>query len=281
MGMSIIWPDNSETSQMAIKMKNAKSSNDKDYWTIMREVFLHDFNTLDKDRFKVWASTLSVPIVSNSRPMDYIRISLDAVAVDKTYADALQENFIGCTMEDFNRLYRVFSDSNISMNRMQHLSHLLIGGWNIDKLKTINSIVEIGAGIGEMTDIVYKLGFSGTYTIMDFPEVSNIQRYMHEKAGLNKVSYITNPEDFPVVDLGIATWSFTEMPLDLREKLVDQMAKTNNWIIAYSNDIFGINNDDYINNVFVPKFNDHHIRFVDVPFMPWDGGTKYLFINKK
>jgi hypothetical protein len=79
----------------------------------------------------------------------------------------------------------------------------------------------------------------------------------------------------------IGTWSFTEMPLDLRADIMGRIGNTKNWLISYSNEIFGINNDKYITEDFVPLFTEHDIEYRDIPFMPWDGGAKYLSVKHK
>ena len=70
------------------------------------------------------------------------------------------------------------------------------------------------------------------------------------------------------------------MPFDLREQLLERIGESNNWLIAYSNQIFGMDNNKYIQKEFIPRFKNYDIRFIDVPFMPWDGGTKYLVIRR-
>lgn len=280
----LLWCDNDRNSEYSKKLIEAKSKNDGTFWDTLREVFDHDCATNDMDRCKIWASTLTVPLLSNNNKFAEIyRICLNTLGGENAllYHNAMTEPMVGCTFEDFNNFFRVFSDRNYSMNRMQLLTHLLVSGWGVNELKKINSVVEIGAGMGELTDIVYKLGFSGNYSIFDFPEVHKLQKHMHSKIGIDTVDYVSDFDNFPVADLGIATFSFTEMPISQREKIIDKMAETKNWIIAYSNNIFGIDNDEYIKNTFIKRFNNHEISFVDISFMPWDGGSKYLVIKQK
>ena len=280
----LLWPDGDRNSEYSKRLINAKSVNDGNFWTILREVLAYDFETNDLDRCKIWASTATVPLLSNNnRFADIFYGCLNTLATEHAvhYHNAMTEPMVGCTLEDFNRSFRVFSDRNYSMNRMQLLYHLLRCGWNFETLKGVNSIVEIGAGMGELTDVVYKLGFQGKYSIFDFPELHNLQRHIHRKVGLNDVEYVSEFDKIPVADLGIATFSFTEMPIELRDQIIEVMTKTKNWIIAYSNTIFGFDNDAYIKDVFVKRFENHDISFIDIPFMPWDGGSKYLVIKSK
>ena len=275
----IIWSDNDENSPYSLKMREAKRVNDSTFWTQMREVFAHDAATLDLNKFKLWASTAIIPLWSFNPIREFFDIVSDVLAEDPMYDYALTEPFVGCTKEDFDKHFRIVEGKDYSANRVQLLAHLIVCGWDIESLSKLDSIVEIGAGIGEMTDIVHKLGFKGKYSILDFPEVHVLQKHLHDTIGIPNVEYV-NLDSFPVADLGIACFSFTEMPLAERSKIVERMTQTKNWLIIYSKHIFGIDNETYIKD-FVKKFPNHDIDFFDVSFMNWDGGTKYLSIKQK
>jgi len=276
----IIWSDNDENSPYSQKMREAKKVNDSTFWTQMREVFAHDAATLDLNKFKLWASTAIIPLWSIHAIKEFFDIVTDVAVEDDKYHAALTEPFVGCTEEDFNKHFRIAEFNDYSANRVQLLAHLIICGWDIESLSKLDSIVEIGAGIGEMTDIVHKLGFKGKYSILDFPEVHTLQKHLHDTIGIPNVEYVSDLDNFPVADLGIACFSFTEMPLEERAKIVDRMSQTKNWVIIYSKHIFGIDNETYIKD-FVKNFPNHNVDFFDVPFMNWDGGTKYLSITQK
>jgi hypothetical protein len=273
-----IWSDfdpQSKHSQLLIK---AKQENDENYWTHMRKVFDHDCDTLPMDRFKVWMSVFQVPLMSNSKHSSYIRDALNASPIVQ---NILEEPFIGCNQKDFDMFFRVFGDNQMSMNRMQHYGHLSAFKFNPKKY---SSIIELGAGVGEMADIVMQLGFNGSYTIYDFAEVSRIQKYLHEQRGYSNITYTSDYRDITPHDLCIATWSFTEMPFELRYKIRDLLKDgTRDYLIAYSNQIFGYDNKQWMNTEFIAQFdvNKYEIDLIDIPWMPWDGGTSYLFIKSK
>jgi hypothetical protein len=189
---------------------------------------------------------------------------------------------IGCTQQDFIQYLSMFSDYPTTMNRIQALSHLLTMGIMPEDLEKMDTIVELGAGIGDLADIVYKLGFKGKYIIYDFPEVGRIQKWYHDQLGHTNVVHTDNLDDLVDADLMIATWSLTEMPLDLRDEVVKRIKNTKRWVIAYSNLIFGIDNAKWITEDFLPQFEENYeITSMDIPFMPWDGGTKYLHMQAK
>lgn len=260
------------------KMMAAKQANDGNYWTVMREVFATDFENLPKERFKVWASVMSVPFMTRARFFDYFADVLPAAKNDHRIRFALEDPDIGITEQD-RGIYNLFEDFTTTMNRIQHMAHLVINGWTPEKLAQLDTIVELGGGIGDMADIIYKLGFRGKYVIYDFPEVGAIQKWYHDQLGHTNIVHTSDVNDLFDADLMIGTWSFTEMPLDLRNEIMSKIGQTKNWLIAYSNEIFGIDNDKYIREEFVPLFTQHDIEYTDIPSMPWDGGAKYLSIK--
>lgn len=261
------------------KMMNAKGRGDIDFWNVMQEVLADDLKNLPFDRFKMWASIMTVPLMAKRAWASYAVNAMAAAAKNENVLNACIEPGIGLTPLDFKTHYKVFDDVEVSMNRMQHVSHLCYTDW-IDNIKNLDTIVDIGAGIGEMTDVVRHLGFKGKYVIYDFPVLLEIQKRYHDQLGLENVEYVSDVNDLEEADLCISTWSLTEMSLDLREKIMGRIGETKNWLVAYSGRIFGIDNHKYITEDFIPRFTEHEIEFTDIDFMPWDGGSKYLSVKK-
>lgn len=276
-----LFPDFNSESEWSVKMKRAKQIDGPDYWPTMRKVFEHDFNTLPKNRFKVWASVWNVPFISLSKYSEYYRVCLQAAASNEIYRNALVEKGIGMNQQDAQILL-AFNDFPTTANRMQAMAHFIINGWTPEKLKKLDTIVELGGGIGDMCDIAYRLGFEGKYVIYDFPEVANLQKYYMGELGNNKVEFVSDLENLNSADLVIGTWSFTEMPIDLREKIMTKIGRSKNWLLAYSNKIFEIDNASYLKNIFLPEISeDKNINVIPIPFMPWHGGTAYLSVTEK
>jgi hypothetical protein len=273
-----LFPDMNQNSEGMRKLVQAKQTNDENYWSTMREVFAHDAETLPLQRFKVWMSTLSVPLMSQARHSEYIRLGLDA-AQDPVYRDALTETYIGMTEQDHQMVFNMFSDFPTTMNRIQALGHLLFNGYDYEKIRSMKTIVELGGGVGDLCDTVYRLGFTGDYYIYDFPEISKLQEYHLTTAGHENVKFINSTDSLVAGDLVVATWSLTEMPLDLRDIVVDKLQDSKEWIVAYSNKIFGIDNDAWIKETFIPKMKNKTCEINALDFMPWDGGTFYLTVK--
>lgn len=275
-----IWPEFNPAGPKSKYLVHIKQSGGPNYWTEMRKVFEHDFNTLPLERFKVWASVLSVPFMSQSRASEYILRGLNAIKANASMLDVLKEPLVGLDEEVDLPSFQVFSDLPITMNRLQHFGHLDIADV-VDKIKNMKRIVEIGAGIGDMADIIHKLGFKGEYIIYDFAEVSNIQKWYHKQLGWNNIQYVSDIADLEPnsADLVIATWSLTEMPLDFRTEITSKLKGSKNWIVAYSNQILGLDNSSYMDNFRELIENTEtpfdEVEVYPVPWMPWDGGTNY------
>lgn len=280
-----IFPDFDGKSEWSQKMLKAKQENGLDFWPITREVLAHDFETLPKHRFKVWASVWNIPILSRTKIHYYIKQVMKECATapyGNLYEEALLDKGVGTLPADL-KLLSLFDDAPITMNRLQMMAHLILTGMD-KKLASLQHIVELGGGIGEMTDVCYHLGFKGQYTTFDFPEVSAIQQYHHEALGLSKdvLGYVHEPSNLPTkADLAIATFSLTEMPFGLRAQILEQLEHVPNWLIMYSRNIFGYDNEKWIQEVFVPRFKNHRIRFIEAPYMPWDGTSSYLVIERE
>lgn len=276
-----LFPDMNEKSDSMKKLIQAKVKNDDTYWSTMREVFAHDIETLPLERFKVWMSTFSVPLMSRDLHSQYVRLGLNAMQ-DPVYRDALTETFIGMTQKDHAEVFNVFSDFPTTMNRIQALGHLLFNGYDYEKIRSMKTIVELGGGVGDLCDTVYRLGFTGDYYIYDFPEISKLQEYHLTTAGHENAKFISSTDSLVAGDLVIATWSLTEMPFDLRATVMDKLKDSKEWIICYSNLIFGMDNDAWIKNTVIPMFQDtKNCEIKPLEFMPWDGGTFYLTIKEK
>ena len=278
---SPIWPDFNHESPASQKMVRAKRINDGNFWTEMRQVFDHDFNTLPLERYKVWASTFMVPIMSRNKPSPYITMALADAANRENIRDALTEPLVGMTIDDFNQHYRVFDDNLMSMNRIflyGHLKYMIAGTEFVSVsqyLKSLKRIVEIGAGAGEMADVCRQLGFEGEYVVFDFKEMTNIQQWFHEQRGVKNTKYVHDVSDLEPADLCIATWSLTEMPIDYRESVMQKLGDTREWLVTYTDGIFGMPNEQWIMNDFLPRFVTR-----EAVIQPcWDNESKYVFVR--
>jgi hypothetical protein len=259
---------------MAQKALKAKQVNGPDYWPTMREVFAYDCEHLPFPRFRSWASVHNVPLVTTGRVARFMGAAFKAAYEDEIVNYALKENWIGVP-EGNEYVLRVADDFDTSMQRVQDVAHLVICGFTPEKLSKYNSILEIGGGYGDMCSVVHDMGFKGKYTIYDFPEVQKIQNYYLSNQDI-KANFVSDPADLEPADLVIATWSLSEIPLDFRDKIMEKIVTSENWLVMYQQKIFGtIDNSEY----FKKWFADRTATYMHHNTTSADGDNTYMIIS--
>jgi hypothetical protein len=275
---SIIWSDFNEQSENSIKMKSAKQINGPDYWPTMREVFKHDCGTLPLNRFRLWASIHNVPLVTQYRTSRFLGEAFYHAARNPDVAEALKENWIGIPENMKEALY-VTSDFSTSMQRIQDIAHLMITGFGKEDLSKYESIVEIGAGYGDMCSVIHAMGFKGKYTIVDIPETQPIQNFYLNKQGITP-EFSFEDDNVGPADLVISTWALSETPVEYREQLMPKIKDSKNWLILSQSNIFGLSvNEDYFANFFKDK-NMTQIPLISDGLVKWDGGNNYYIVKE-
>ena len=125
-------------------------------------------------------------------------------------------------------------------------------------LKDFFKVVEFGGGYGSMCRLFRNMNYLNKYIIFDLPEFSALQNFYLDYIGTeftNNTVFTSNKNDFKSQNSGcllIATWSLSEMPLILREKLLEQL-KFDYCLIAFQSVFDEIDNVDYFN-----KFKDRY-----------------------
>jgi hypothetical protein len=239
-----IWPDNSPESELSRRLVAIKRLNSKEFWPEMRKILLHDLETNPIEYFRSWASTLIIPLSVNVR---YVEPIINCVALDEKYFEALRENWTGVYPPNIPYL-RLFDNFNSSALRCQNMFHLLYFGLH-DKVSGYKSIIELGGGYGDMATLISRLGFNGTYTIFDFPELGKLQEYYLGMEGV-KANFISDIDNLPEAELVIATWSLSEMPWDLRADLLKRLSGAKAFLIVTQDEIFGIDNFAWFDTMF-------------------------------
>lgn len=123
-----------------------------------------------------------------------------------------------------------------SGNLIHQMYHFCQWEKNAEKwLPELETIIEIGGGYGAMALICYRLGFRGRYIIYDLPEFSLLQQYYLSNVGVDNVDNVEfmTQIDKPIeADLLIGLYSLNEMPLDIRETIID-LCPAKSYLLAY------------------------------------------------
>ena len=121
----------------------------------------------------------------------------------------------------------------------------------------ITRIVDFGGGYGNFCRLAYTFGYSGHYTIIDFPEIHALQRhYLSYGIGrhlIDKLQFITTEELHKISNnnnsLFIATFSLSETQLEIRRRIYPILSGCDYFFIAYNNKFDGIDNLEYFSNL--------------------------------
>lgn len=141
-------------------------------------------------------------------------------------------------------------------------------------LTKYDHIVEIGAGMGESARVLHDtFGIPGKYTIVDLPP---ILQYSQKNLQGYPIEFTTNFKDVEVTGktLVFSTWGLSEIPLDLREEMMDHFRDCD-LFVAFQARIFDVDNRDYFCRHYPTKYNkDISIR--QIPLHHVDGGNFYM-----
>jgi len=157
-----------------------------------------------------------------------------------------------------------------SSNAIHHAYHLhCFESETKTCIRDYRTIVEFGGGYGSLQRIVHNLGFTGNYVGYDLPELQALQRYYLGSIGVHRA--VTEQREPP--RLFIATWSLSESPVELRERIADEVSDFDAFLIAYQKHFGGIDNDAYF-AAWRRRFPSIRWRLIKIEHLPHD---YYLF----
>lgn len=216
----------------------------------------------------------------------YLRSEFDHLtqsdAWESKWSKAVVESPIGQPLS--SNLYPISSG-----NLIHHAYHLVQFEEQKNKsIEKMDYVFEFGGGYGSMCRLFYNLGFSGTYLIFDLPPFTALQKFYLKSLFLPVQNF--SPQDhmknrgiFCVSDLGLlkeilhkssdviklnalflATWSLSEVPLELRNNIAPLISEFNNFLIGYQENAFGIDNrayfDDFKKNISSMSWDNWEIE---------------------
>jgi len=222
-------------------------------WEIFVSQVLEKISKKEPEKFLRWDEILYTMFTTNTKiakqQLSYLRKSNW-----NEWQMALKEDKFG-----FPLLYSAYNET--SSNAIQMVYHLAlfkeIMGVDYSQL---DYIFEFGGGYGKMASIAYKAGFRGKYILFDLPLFSIIQKYYLKNIGIEAA---LNPEDLScqvncffewekiekVVKafkgkntLFIATWSLSEAPIELSDKVENILRDISYILIAYQDKFRSIDN---------------------------------------
>lgn len=197
-------------------------------WEIIRHV-----KNDDPERFLRWSTIQATMFPCETR---WIMRELDALRNSDEWprwAMAITEPFFGdpppmpsCRWTSGNLVHQAY--------------HLFM--WEVAtgrKIHDLGNIYEFGGGYGAMAMVATRAGFSGDYFIQDVAEVSILQEYYLSNVGVDAILTTETPDIG--TDLIVGCYSFSEVPIDLRESVLAKV-KGGSYLFAYQDMFYGVNN---------------------------------------
>lgn len=147
-------------------------------------------------------------------------------------------------------------------NTIHHRYHLhMFEKFTQTKISSLNSIVELGGGYGNMARLCHKLGFMGKYNIIDLPEFQVLQKYYLTHHACNVNWDVDLTQEF---DLFIATWSLSEIPME--DRFPYEQLKCRYFLMAFGPEYAGINNNQYFVKL-CNNYNNHNFYLFKTPHL--------------
>lgn len=150
-----------------------------------------------------------------------------------------------------------------------------------------SQVFEFGGGYGSMCRLVFQLGFKGTYTILDLPVFSALQRFFLKSLNLpvasdssERIVLLNTARDLCAIrtasaerTLFVATWSLSESSHEIRDTILVHGLSCDGVLLAYQDHFGGIDNV----SAFETLKNAHpsvHWHAQNIKHLP---GNRYLF----
>jgi hypothetical protein len=113
---------------------------------------------------------------------------------------------------------------------------------------------------------VLDCGYEGEYIIVDLPEILRLQRLNFRDSSVSP-TFTEDPPSKAKDTLFISTWALSEVPITLRNRVIDTV-EPDGWLIATQRQIFDIDNHAY--------FAGWGGVRQQIPWIRWDGGSYYI-----
>ena len=146
------------------------------------------------------------------------------------------------------------------------------------EITDFDHITDVGGGYGNFYRMAKKLGYQGTFDIVDFPIMHKIQEYYLTELELNLPNFIEMKEINPKgKSILFGLHSINEMPMSDRDFLEKKYRLYDNIMILYNDHFDGINNFEYfaklkdrLSDTFNVSIIDHELK----------GNAKFLIGSK-
>jgi putative sugar O-methyltransferase len=243
----------------ALKANNANqktTTNQDTSWSSNQIILNNMIQSVKLKKFLQWP-VIKQTMFFNNR--DICNIEYDSLISstiwDNVWKKNIYESYFGYPLRYLKML-------NTSCNSIHHAYHLdkFFQSVSFSKINEIDLIFEFGGGYGNLCRILYNIGYTNEYWLFDLPEFSNLQEYYLSNTisgKINEISFISELDELERRKnylqnknvLFIATWSLSESPISIREKVLDIFIDSNYYLIAYQKKFADIDNEKYFSTL--------------------------------
>ena len=216
------------------------------------EIIRHAKND-NPERFLRWSTIEATMFPRETR---WIRREFDSL--ESRWMEVIREPFFGnplpmpsCKWTSGNLVHQAY-----------HLS--MWESFTGQKICDLSNIYEFGGGYGAMAMIAARAGFDGDYFIQDVPELSILQEYYLSNVGVNAILTTEIPD--VEADLVIGCYSFSEVPIELRESVLTKV-EGKSYLFAYQDTFYEVDNLGWFREFARdrPHLDWHEIRIEHLP----------------
>jgi putative sugar O-methyltransferase len=225
-----------------------------EFWRDSQRLLIQNIMRNDPRNFTNWG-LINPAMFHNSQRTEFM--SLRTSGNWPTWEKWLQEDRTGNPLP-----YYLLKSSSGNLIHHAYSLHQLLQATGLQPT-SIKTVFEFGGGYGSFCRLMKKSGFTGHYIIYDLPVFCLLQRYFLRSIfpqidiALNKENskeitlfwkedemkkYLSNLDE---VALFIATWSLSETPFELRERMLRLTARPQVFFFAYHGTFKSYNNIEY------------------------------------
>jgi hypothetical protein len=255
--------------------RNDDTSNYAPSWKLMIEEFKRAISNDNLNNFLRWDIVQRTITSANSTLVDK---EYNALKKDKYFnsfwVPLLLEGSLGNP-----ELY--WRNIKFGVNKIHQAYHLMLfRNYSNEDIQSLGLVVEFGGGYGNMCELFHRINKQQKYFIFDFPEMLALQKFyinslnIHADFEYKEDNYCTLYSDLSKMEsqvknvsgkkLFIATWSFSESPVALRELFTNMLFGFDCFIIAFQDEFDQIRNIDYFKN-WMAQFDQISWQLNEIP----------------
>lgn len=217
-----------EAIEQVLQLPISRNNGTSNHWDIVSQDIRQKILSGDIDNFLRWKNIIETMYIDSKSVAEYEYEHLKKSKNWKYYKDALEGLWVGNpTISEVMQ-----STNNNALHQMYHLS---LFEDNFGSILNSNKIIEFGGGYGCLCSLIRRLGFTGEYIIIDFPEFHIIQKYYLNCLDIYNFKQTTYLESASFNNATLfAFWSLSETEPEFRKKFINENFNyLKNFLISY------------------------------------------------